>query len=407
MERYASYKDSGISWLGLTPSHWTVGRIKNLMSLQRGYDLSQDNFVEGDVPVFGSNGIVGYHNVATTKAPGITIGRSGSIGAVNYVDTDFWAHNTAIYVKDMKNNNARYLYYVLLSFNIANLGNGSVVPTLDRKNVETMPFSFTLNSEEQLAIAMYLDRRTSAIDEVLTDLQSQAEMLDTYKRELIAGAVTKGLDKATPSKDSGVEWIGEIPVHWEQHPLFTVAKENMVRNTSMACNNLLSLSYGKIIKKDIDTNFGLLPASFEGYQIVQPGYTVLRLTDLQNDKRSLRTGFVTETGIITSAYLGLIPSLQLDSKYFTYLLHAYDLLKIYYGLGGGLRQTLKFTDMKRLPVLTPPMTEQQQIVEFIDSKSTKIDGLIADIKAQIDKLKQYRQIVIHGVVTGKIKVTEG
>jgi type I restriction enzyme S subunit len=261
--------------------------------------------------------------------------------------------------------------------------------------------------QEQTAIAAYLDLRTAEIDNLLADLASQAEMLDTYKRELIAEAVTKGLDKSVPMKDSGVEWIGEVPAHWAIHPLYAVATENTVKNAGLSCDNLLSLSYGRIIQKDIDTNFGLLPASFEGYQIVQPGYTVLRLTDLQNDKRSLRTGYVTETGIITSAYLGLIPSSVLDSKYFTDLLHAYDLLKIYYALGSGLRQTLKFSDMKRLPVPVPPKMEQEQIAAFIDAKVAKIDGLIADINAQIEKLKQYRQIVIHDAVTGKIKVTEG
>jgi restriction endonuclease S subunit len=267
--------------------------------------------------------------------------------------------------------------------------------------------TFPATAAKQQSIIDYLDHRTTEIDSLINDLTRQAEMLDTYKRELITGAVTKGLDKAVPMKDSGVEWIGGIPAHWEQHPLLAVAKENTVKNTGMTCDNLLSLSYGKIIEKDIDTNFGLLPASFEGYQIVQPGYTVLRLTDLQNDKRSLRTGYVTVTGIITSAYLGLIPSLQLDSRYFTYLLHAYDLLKIYYGLGGGLRQSLKFTDMKRLPVLIPPRPEQEQIAVFINAKTAKIEGLIADISEQIEKLKQYRQIVIHDAVTGKIKVSEG
>jgi restriction endonuclease S subunit len=262
-------------------------------------------------------------------------------------------------------------------------------------------------AEEQKTIVAYLDRRTAEIDGLLADLARQAEMLDTYKRELIAGAVAKGLDKTVPMKASGVEWVGEIPAHWELHPLFAVAKENLAKNTGMVCENLLSLSYGKIIKKDIETNFGLLPASFEGYQIVQQGYTIMRLTDLQNDKRSLRTGYVTETGIITSAYTGLIPDVRLESKYFNYLLHAYDLLKIYYGMGGGLRQTLKFTDMKRLPILIPPMPEQERIVAYIDTKTAKIEGLIADIHAQIEKLKQYRQIVIHDAVTGKIKVTEG
>lgn len=254
---------------------------------------------------------------------------------------------------------------------------------------------------EQSAIAAYIDRRTAEIDDLLADLRNQAGMLERYKRELIVKTVTKGRDKAALTKDSGVEYLGAIPETWELLPLFAVVTENNVKNDGMVCDNLLSLSYGRIITKDIDTNFGLLPASFEGYQIVHAGYTVLRLTDLQNDKRSLRTGYVTETGIITSAYMGLIPGERFNSKYFSYLLHAYDLLKIYYGLGSGLRQTLKFSDMKRLPVLIPPMPEQEAIVAYIDTKTSQVNGLIADINEQIEKLKQYRQIVIHDAVMGK------
>ena len=304
----------------------------------------------------------------------------------------------------------RFLFYWLLSDGFVKLVDSSTYGT----KMPRASWDFIRNTliplpelAEQNRIVAYLDRCTAEIDTLLTDLQSQVEMLDRYKRELIAEVVTKGLDKSAAMKNSGVDYIGAIPEAWELLPLFAVATENNVKNTGLACENLLSLSYGKVIRKDIDTNFGLLPASFEGYQIVQPSYTVLRFTDLQNDKRSLRSGYVTETGIITSAYMGLIPGERLDGKYFNYLLHAYDLLKVYYGMGGGLRQTLKFSDVKRLPVLIPTIPEQKAIVAYLDAKTAKIEGLIADITAQIEKLKQYRQIVIHDSVTGKIKVTEG
>mgnify|MGYP000872841383 CR=1 FL=1 len=304
----------------------------------------------------------------------------------------------------------RFLFYWLLSDGFVKLVDSSTYGT----KMPRASWDFIRNTliplpelAEQNRIVAYLDRCTAEIDTLLTDLQSQVEMLDRYKRELIAEAVTKGLGKSAAMKNSGVDYIGAIPEAWELLPLFAVATENNVKNTGLACENLLSLSYGKVIRKDIDTNFGLLPASFEGYQIVQPSYTVLRFTDLQNDKRSLRSGYVTETGIITSAYMGLIPGERLDGKYFNYLLHAYDLLKVYYGMGGGLRQTLKFSDVKRLPVLIPTIPEQKAIVAYLDAKTAKIEGLIADITAQIEKLKQYRQIVIHDSVTGKIKVTEG
>lgn len=299
---------------------------------------------------------------------------------------------------------AFYLLYAMREHLLA-VAYGGGQPNISQNLIKTQRAGIP-PIDEQIRIVTYLDRRITEIDTLLADLQAQAGMLERYKRELIAEAVTKGLDKSVTTKDSGVEYIGAIPETWEILPLFAVAKENNVKNDGMSCDNLLSLSYGRIIPKDIDINFGLPPASFEGYQIVHAGYTVLRLTDLQNDKRSLRTGYVTETGIITSAYMGLIPGERLDSRYFTYLLHAYDLLKIYYGLGSGLRQSLKFSDMKLLPVLLPPMPEQKAIVAYVDAKTAQINGLIDDINAQIEKLKQYGQIVIHDAVTGKIKVTE-
>jgi len=200
-------------------------------------------------------------------------------------------------------------------------------------------------------------------------------------------------------KDSGVEWIGEIPAGWKCYPLFAIASENIQKNRGLSCKNLLSLSYGKIIKKDIETNFGLLPESFETYQIVPAGSVVMRLTDLQNDKRSLRTGYVTETGIITSAYLGLVPSKDIGSEYFSYLLHAYDLMKIYYSLGGGVRQTLNYTDIRRLPVIIPQHTEQQAIAAYLDRKTATIDTLIATKQRLIDLLKEKRQAIISEAVT--------
>ncbi|KDN58730.1 hypothetical protein DI14_09680 [Exiguobacterium sp. AB2] len=95
-------KDSGVEWIGEVPELWEVSKLKNLFILQRGHDLTHEEFNEGEIPVYASNGIMGYHNTITTKGPNVTVGRSGSVGKVNYVETDFWAHNTCIYVKDNK-----------------------------------------------------------------------------------------------------------------------------------------------------------------------------------------------------------------------------------------------------------------------------------------------------------------
>lgn len=199
-------------------------------------------------------------------------------------------------------------------------------------------------------------------------------------------------------KGSSIPWIGDLPAHWPVKPLLGVAVECSESNAGMQEDNLLSLSYGRVVRKDIESNDGLLPESFETYQIVRDGDIVLRLTDLQNDKRSLRSALVNEKGIITSAYLAIRPT-GAGSAYLSYLLRAYDLSKVFYSMGGGLRQSMKFSDLKRMPVPVPSEPEQQAIATFLDRETAKIDALIAEQEKLIALLAEKRQATISHAVT--------
>lgn len=145
-------------------------------------------------------------------------------------------------------------------------------------------------------------------------------------------------------KDSGLEWVGSIPSDWVMHPVHFYFAERKNKNVLGQEDNLLSLSYGRVIRKDINTNGGLLPANFNTYNIIEAGDIVIRPTDLQNDKKSLRTGLCSERGIITSAYIALMPIRELNSAYFRYLLHAYDISKVFYNMGNGVRQGLNYSE---------------------------------------------------------------
>lgn len=200
-------------------------------------------------------------------------------------------------------------------------------------------------------------------------------------------------------KDSEVEWLGEIPAHWDVKPGFTVFSENKRGNRGMKESQVLSLSYGNIIIKPLEKLVGLVPESFETYQLVEPGDIIIRCTDLQNDQTSLRTGLARDKGIITSAYLNLKVKKGYCSRYWHYYLHSLDTTKVIYKFGSGLRQNLSFLDFKRLPIFDITIDEQTAIAAFLDSKTAQIDQAVTIKEKQIALLKERKQILIQNAIT--------
>ena len=200
-------------------------------------------------------------------------------------------------------------------------------------------------------------------------------------------------------KDSGVEWLGKIPSQWELTIGMNVFRENKRDNKGMKEKTVLSLSYGQIIIKPEEKLVGLVPESFETYQIVEPNDIIIRCTDLQNDKTSLRTGLAKDKGIITSAYLNLKVINNHSAKFLHYYLHTLDITKVLYKFGSGLRQNLSFLDFKRLPIIDIPLSEQQKIAQFLDEKTAKIDQAVDLAEKQIALLKEHKQILIQNAVT--------
>ena len=201
---------------------------------------------------------------------------------------------------------------------------------------------------------------------------------------------------------SGVAWLGDIPDRWEVSFLAQVVSQVKERNDGLREKNLLSLSYGKIKRKPIDTIGGLLPATFDGYNVIDANDIVLRLTDLQNDQHSLRVGLSHERGIITSAYITLRPSEGVNASNLFYLLYAFDIRKGFYGMGAGVRQSLKYDEVKVLPIVLPPLPEQRAIADYLDEKCGAIDAAIAETKKGIEEYKAWKISLIDDVVCNGI-----
>lgn len=197
-------------------------------------------------------------------------------------------------------------------------------------------------------------------------------------------------------KPTGLAWLPEIPKHWDWIMLSQIATEQCNKNAERTERNVLSLSYGRIIQKK-NLFAGLSPQDYGTYQIISPGNIVMRLTDLQNDHKSLRTGLAEMRGIITSAYTCL--KTNHNPAFLHYLLHCYDIRKVFYGLGGGVRQSIGFKDIRGLRFPFPPADEQAQIVRYLDAMTAKINKLIRAKKRQIALLQEQKQAIINQAVT--------
>lgn len=411
-------KDSGIEWIGMIPATWEIIRGKYLLEYLQKPVKEGDGvitcFRDGEVTLRSnrredgftvSDKEIGYQGIDAGDL--VVHGMDGFAGAIGISDSRGKA-SPVLNVLDTRQNK-RYIMYYLRSMAYSDvfvaLATGIRVRSCDLRwnKLADLPYSIP-TPEEQRKIVEYIDIKCAKIDSLTADIQTQIDTLEQYKRSIITEAVTRGLNPDVEMKDSGIEWIGEIPATWDIHPIYSYFGERKNRNSLGNENNLLSLSYGRVIRKDINANGGLLPESFNTYNIVEADDIIIRPTDLQNDKRSLRTGFVKEHGIITSAYIDLCPIKHIDSRYFHYLLHAYDVMKVFYNMGNGVRQGLNYSEFSKLMVFGPSYAEQVSIANYLDNKINKIDMVIEKRKEQLEVLDKYKKSLIYEYVTGKKEV---
>ena len=410
-----------MQWLKEIPSHWEEKRAKYIYQKQNRIPKENDDvitcFRDGEVTLRKNRRTTGF--TESFKEIGYQGIKKGDLvihqmdafaGATGVSDSD--GKGTPVYSVCTPIDNQSLTKYHAMVIRLMGL-NGFIQSLYRGIRERSSDFRFETFARqflplpplaEQEKIVNYLENKTSKIDAYVADKEKEIELLQELKQKTIADTVTKGLNPDAKMKDSGISWIGEIPEHWEIRHLSQVSYEHYLSNKEVHHQNLLSLSYGRIIRKDINTTEGLLPASFDTYQIVEEGNIVMRLTDLQNDHKSLRVGLVKEEGIVTSAYvcLGVY-----DSVYPSYLynvLHSYDIKKLFYSMGGGLRQNLNWQGLKKLDIPLPPKDEQQSIVAYIEKKCEKIDKLASELQSEIDYLKEYKQRLIADCVTGQIKV---
>ena len=418
MKPYTAYKQINLPWLKSIPDHWEIWRNKNIFT-----ELKEEVGDEVDSHRLLSltlNGIIPRDVNAGGKFPSsfekYKIVKTGNM-AFCLFDIDETPRTVGLSQYDgmltgaytimrVDNINSKYAYYYYLA-----LDNGKKLKPLYkglRKTIDITTFQSAKlpvpPRAEQEQIVRFLDWKVSLTNKLINIRTNEINKLEELKRSKILNCVM-GQENDVRSKLSSISWVKNIPYNWNEEMLIQVAEEQKIKNVGLAETNLLSLSYGKIIEKDINTTEGLLPFSFEGYQIVYPGNIILRLTDLQNDRKSLRTGISTTKGIITSAYTCLkVRGNIILPEYLHLQLHSADLCKVFYGMGGGVRQSIGFKEIRNLIIAIPPIEEQRRILDVAKQIDNQSNLLIEKYREQISALNDLKQRLISDVVTGQIDV---
>jgi type I restriction enzyme S subunit len=421
LEKYTSYKDSGVEWLGEIPEHWEVKKLKLISNVYNGATPSSgiEKFWNGHIswvtPTdFNKSNYIGQterkitksglHSCGTTLVPkdSIIMTTRAPIGNIAIAENELCTNQGCKSIVIDKNTDKNFMFYQFYTKSelLNSLGSGTTFMELSSKELKNIKLPLP-PKEEQTKIASFLDEKTAQIDKAISQKEKLIELLKERRQITINEAVTKGLDKAVEFKDSGVEWIGEIPKHWNllaNKHIFKLKKDTVGKNSSEY--SLLSLTLQGIIKRDLDGG-GKFPAEFDTYQEVKQGDFVFCLFDVEETPRTV--GLSEYDGMITGAYT--VMSVQdMDRKYLYYFYLNLDSKKRLKPLYRGLRNTIPKDSFFAFKTFVPPKNEQIKIVEYIETQTTKIDKAIELQQNYIAKLKEYKASLIDSVVTGKVRV---
>lgn len=261
--------------------------------------------------------------------------------------------------------------------------------------------------EVQDSIAQYLDRETERIEELRDSIRAQIDALEAYRSSLISQAVYRGINDSVDLTDSGIEWVGKVPSHWQIFPIRTLFAEVKQKNVSLETLTALQFKMGRIVRKanfdpSVDSE---VERMMRGYTLVSEGDIIINGLNLNYDFVTQRVAKVVDSGAITSAYLAIRPKgLLIDSTFATYCFKAWDAAKAFHNIGEGVRKILNYNLLKRLPIAFPEIDEQLRICSFLDSRLAEINDVVLKKERQLAVLDSFKSSLIYEMVTGKREV---
>lgn len=408
--RYEKYKDSGIAWIGEIPEHWEITSFKRKITINNGKDYK--DFLDAEIyPVMGSGGCFAYCSNYMYDGEALLLGRKGTIDKPLYVKGKFWAVDTMFYAIPHANLDCKFAYYLALMFPFNLYSTSTSLPSLTQTDLGNILVAFPFLSEQQ-SIATYLDQKCSEIDELIILQEEMITKLQSYKQSVITEAVTKGLDKNVPLKDSGIEWIGEIPEHW----ICTVFKKFLSEPMQYGANepaeecNYNDPRYIRIT--DIKDDGTLRDDTFKSLPLEKAKEYMLTKGDLLFARSGATVG---KTFLYKEDYAAcfagyLIKARCNKNELLPNFVFYYTLSNVYQNWKNSIFiqstiQNIGADKYSVMPIIIPPLSEQQSIANYLDQKCSEIDELISIKQQKIEKLKDYKKSLIFECVTGKRKVS--
>ena len=435
-------KASGIAWIGDIPESWSIKRVKYLATLKGriGWQgLTSDEYTdEGPYLITGidfENGKVNWDNCVHISRErweeateiqiqngDLLITKDGTVGKVAIVSelNELASLNSGVLViRTNSDFDRRFLFWVLQSeefwvwFRLKNAGNSTIIHLYQNDFAE---FCYTYpKTIEQTLIADFLDEQCEKIDNIATDIENQIEILQKYKKSLITETVTKGLDKSAPMKDSGIEWIGDIPEHWEVKRMQDIGTYKKGPFGS-------SITLDMFVDKDEttikvyeqknaiqgDATLGWYYISYLDYKNLKDfevfsGDIIVSCAGTMGKCYIMPTRM--EKGIINQALMKITLLSSMEKQYFLYL---FDIELEYmtekYSNGSAIKNIPPFSVLKKENIPLPQFYEQSQIAEYLDEQCSKIDSIIESKKEQLTKITQHKKSLIYEYVTGKKRV---
>lgn len=410
--RYPKYKDSGVEWLGGVPEHWSVTLIKRYVTVKSGDMISATEETEEGFPVIGGNGLRARTNKWNSPGDTLVIGRVGAkCGCVHHLEEDFWASEHAFRVMEKQPLSKRFFFHLFTALELNKFAIKTAQPLLNTEIVETQWISVP-PLPEQTTIATFLDQETAKIDTLVSEQKRLIELLKEKRQAVISHAVTKGLNPDVPMKDSGVEWLGAVPGHWDvkrlKHisPFITVGV--VVNPSSFVADEGFPFIYGGDIREGVIDWANSRRIGEESSEANSK--TRLKAGDLL----TVRVGAPGITAVVpleceggNCASVMLVRQGSFNSYWLCYAMNTrivrFQVEVVQYG---AAQEQFNISHAVNFWTPIPPRAEQDKIAEFLACEAAKFDTLTTEAQHAIDLLQERRIALISAAVTGQIDVRE-